>query len=48
MAKAYLFPLLERDQEGQELAVLVEQADNTVYAYPLEDGISLKRGSFRS
>ena len=32
-----------KDQEGQELAVLVAQADDRVYTYPLAEGISQKK-----
>ena len=42
--EAYL-SFIGKDQEGQELAVLVAQADNTVYAYSLEDGISQKKAT---
>lgn len=32
-----------KDQEGQELAVLVAEADDQVYTYPLKEGISQKK-----
>lgn len=40
--EAYL-SFIGKDQEGQELAVLVAQADDQVYAYPLKEGISQKK-----
>ena len=45
MAKKPIFPLLARDQEGQELAVLVAQADDAVYTYPLKEGVSSKEAA---
>ena len=42
--EAYL-SFIGKDQEGKKLAVLVDQADNTVYAYSLEDGISQKKAT---
>ena len=40
--EAYL-SFIGKDQEGQELAVLVAEADDQVYAYPLKEGISQKK-----
>ena len=40
--EAYL-SFIGKDQEGQELAVLVAEADDQVYAYPLKEGISKKK-----
>lgn len=40
--EAYL-SFIGKDQEGQELAVLVAQADDAVYTYPLKEGISQKK-----
>ena len=34
-----------KDQEGQELAVLVAQADDAVYTYPLKEGVSSKEAA---
>lgn len=42
--KAYA-SFIGKDQAGKKLAVLVDQADNTVYAYSLEDGISQKKAT---
>ena len=39
--EAYL-SFIGKDQEGQELAVLVAQADDAVYTYPLKEGGSSK------
>lgn len=40
--EAYL-SFIGKDQGGQELAVLVAEADDQVYAYPLKEGISQKK-----
>ena len=40
--EAYL-SFIGKDQEGQELAVLVAEADDQVYAYLLKEGISQKK-----
>ena len=40
--EAYL-SFIGKDQEGQELAVLVAEADDQAYAYPLKEGISQKK-----
>lgn len=40
--EAYL-SFIGKDQEGQELAVLVAEADDQVYTYPLKEGISQKK-----
>lgn len=40
--EAYL-SFIGKDQEGQKLAVLVAEADNQVYTYPLKEGISQKK-----
>ena len=40
--EAYL-SFIGKDQEGQELAVLVAEADDQVYAYPLKEGINQKK-----
>ena len=42
--EAYL-SFIGKDQEGQELAVLVAQADDAVYTYPLKEGISSKEAA---
>ena len=42
--KAYA-SFIGKDQAGKKMAVLVDQADNTVYAYSLEDGISQKKAT---
>ena len=42
--KAYA-SFIGKDEAGNKLAVLVDQADNTVYAYSLEDGISQKKAT---
>ena len=34
-----------KDQEGQDLAVLVGQADDAVYTYPLKEGVSSKEAA---
>lgn len=39
--EAYL-SFIGKDQEGQDLAVLVAQADEAVYTYPLKEGVSSK------
>lgn len=43
--EAYL-SFIGKDQEGQELAVLVAEADDQVYAYPLKEGVSSKEAAF--
>lgn len=40
--EAYL-SFIGKDQEGQKLAVLVAEADDQVYTYPLKEGISQKK-----
>ena len=40
--EAYL-SFIGKDQEGQELVVLVAEADDQVYTYPLKEGISQKK-----
>lgn len=40
--EAYL-SFIGKDQEGQELAVLVAETDDQVYTYPLKEGISQKK-----
>ncbi len=40
--EAYL-SFIGKDQEGQELAVLVAEVDDQVYTYPLKEGISQKK-----
>lgn len=40
--EAYL-SFIGKDQEGQELAVLVAEADDLVYTYSLKEGISQKK-----
>lgn len=42
--EAYL-SFIGKDQEGQDLAVLVAQADDVVYTYPLEEGVSSKEAA---
>ena len=42
--EAYL-SFIGKDQEGQELAVLVAQADDAVYTYPLKEGVSSKEAA---
>ena len=42
--EAYL-SFIGKDQEGQELAVLVGQADDEVYTYPLKEGVSSKEAA---
>lgn len=42
--EAYL-SFIGKDQEGQDLAVLVEQADDEVYTYPLKEGVSSKEAA---
>lgn len=42
--EAYL-SFIGKDQEGQELAVLVGQADDAVYTYPVKEGVSSKEAS---
>lgn len=42
--EAYL-SFIGKDQEGQELAVLVAEADDQVYAYPLKEGVSSKEAA---
>ena len=42
--EAYL-SFIGKDQEGQELAVLVAEADDAVYTYPLKEGISSKEAA---
>ena len=43
--EAYL-SFIGKDQEGQELVVLVAQADDAVYTYPLKEGVSSKEAAF--
>lgn len=42
--EAYL-SFIGKDQGGQELAVLVAQADDAVYTYPLKEGVSSKEAA---
>ena len=42
--EAYL-SFIGKDQEGQDLAVLVAQADEAVYTYPLKEGVSSKEAA---
>lgn len=42
--EAYL-SFIGKDQEGHELAVLVAQADEAVYTYPLKKGVSSKEAA---
>ena len=42
--EAYL-SFIGKDQEGQDLAVLVGQADEAVYTYPLKEGVSSKEAA---
>ena len=42
--EAYL-SFIGKDQEGQGLAVLVAQADDAVYTYPLKEGVSSKEAA---
>ena len=42
--EAYL-SFIGKDQVGQELAVLVAQADDAVYTYPLKEGVSSKEAA---
>ena len=42
--EAYL-SFIGKDQEGQELAVLVAQADDAVYTYPLKEGVGSKEAA---
>lgn len=42
--EAYL-SFIGKDQEGQELVVLVAQADDAVYTYPLKEGVSSKEAA---
>jgi peptidase propeptide and YPEB domain protein len=42
--EAYL-SFIGKDREGQELAVLVAQADDAVYTYPLKEGVSSKKAA---
>ena len=42
--KAYA-SFIGKDQEGQDLAVLVAQADEAVYTYPLKEGVSSKEAA---
>lgn len=42
--EAYL-SFIGKDQEGQELAVLVAEADDAVYTYPLKEGVSSKEAA---
>ena len=42
--KAYA-SFIGKDQEGQELVVLVAQADDAVYTYPLKEGVSSKEAA---
>ena len=42
--EAYL-SFIGKDQEGQDLAVLVGQADDAVYTYPLKEGVSSKEAA---
>ena len=42
--EAYL-SFIGKDQEGQELAVLVAQADDAVYTYSLKEGVSSKEAA---
>lgn len=42
--EAYL-SFIGKDQEGQELAVLVAEADEAVYTYPLKEGVSSKEAA---
>ena len=42
--EAYL-SFIGKDHEGQELAVLVAQADDAVYTYPLKEGVSSKEAA---
>ena len=42
--EAYL-SFIGKDQEGQDLAVLVAQADDAVYTYPLKEGVSSKEAA---
>jgi len=42
--EAYL-SFIGKDQEGQKLAVLVAQADDAVYTYPLKEGVSSKEAA---
>ena len=43
--EAYL-SFIGKDQEGQELAVLVAQADDAVYTYPLKEGVGSKEAAY--
>ncbi|MFQ7477076.1 MAG: hypothetical protein ACLRMI_00650 [Streptococcus sp.] len=43
MAKKRIFSFIGKDQEGQELAVLVAQADDAVY--PTQEGVSSKEAA---
>ena len=42
--EAYL-SFIGKDQEGQELAVVVAQADDAVYTYSLKEGVSSKEAA---
>ena len=42
--EAYL-SFIGKDQEGQDLAVLVAQADDAVYTYPLKEGVGSKEAA---
>lgn len=42
--EAYL-SFIGKNQEGQELAVLVAEADDVVYIYPLKEGVSSKEAA---
>ena len=42
--EAYL-SFIGKDREGQELVVLVAQADDAVYTYPLKEGVSSKEAA---
>lgn len=42
--EAYL-SFIGKDQEGRELAVLVAQADEAVYTYPLKEGVGSKEAA---
>ncbi len=48
MAKKLYLSFIGKDQEGQELAVLVAQADDAVYTYPLKEGVSSKKAASSS
>ena len=43
--KEVYLSFIGKDQEGQELAVLVAQADDAVYTYPLKEGVGSKEAA---